>query len=523
MTEAMDCKGNCVMNKEWTANKNYLLLPIAVGGESKTVSFHAEGEKIYEFRIPIVMEAQERYSFHFFAPLPVKQWNGKRITVSGEFPVSFLSAIAESDSIPEMQESRPVVHFAANTGWINDPNGLVFQDGQYHMYFQYNPFDVNWDNMCWGHAVSKDLLHWTQLETVLYPDADGTMYSGSAVRNERGLLGLPENAQILFYTCAGNTSEWSKEKEFVQKIAYSLDGGKTFEKRTDTAVPNLAYKNRDPKVYWHEQSSAYYMVLYLSGNEYAILRSENLKEWSLSQRLELEGMLECPDLRPVPMEGGGEKWIFIGADGYYFTGDFDGYAFYPQGERREAYRNKIPYAAQTFWGCEKVILVPWLRLKNIGKSSTGAMGLPRCLSLTEKDSVYLLRQTPVPEWDSQKEMVCRKDGIRQAEIIQKREAASELSLKFSKACDFSVDLYGTVCDYLCGSGELRGKEFRIDFGKEIRQISFFSDGEILEIFGENGLLYAAVEADTDQKRGKITVYAEEEFSAAVYRVESIKI
>lgn len=507
------------MKKEWTVNKNYLLLPIAAGGEPKIVSFHAEGEKIYEFRIPVAKDAKERYSFHFFAPLPVKRWRNKKITISGELPEAFLSAAAESDSVPELQESFPAIHFAANTGWINDPNGLVFQDGQYHMYFQYNPFDIKWDNMCWGHAVSEDLLHWTQLETALYPDADGTMYSGSAIWNERGLLGLPENAQILFYTCAGNTSEWSKEKEFVQKIAYSLDGGRTFEKRADTIVPNITYKNRDPKVYWHEQSSAYFMVLYLSGNEYAILRSENLEKWSLSQRLELEGMLECPDLRPVPVEGGGEKWLFIGADGYYFTGDFDGYAFHPQSGRREAYRNKIPYAAQTFWGCEEVILIPWLRLKNIGKNSTGAMGLPRCLSLMEKDGDYLLRQTPVPEWDSQKEMIFKKDGIRRAEITQDREAASELSLKFSKACDFSVDLYGTACVYHCGSGELKGKEFIIDFGKGIHQISFFSDGEILEIFGENGLLYAAAEACTDQKRGKITVSANEEFSAAVYRVE----
>ena len=230
------------MKKEWTVNKNYLLLPIATGGDPKIVSFHAEGEKIYEFRIPVAKDAKERYSFHFFAPLPVKRWRNKKITISGELPEAFLSAAAESDSVPELQESFPAIHFAANTGWINDPNGLVFQDGQYHMYFQYNPFDIKWDNMCWGHAVSEDLLHWTQLETALYPDADGTMYSGSAIWNERGLLGLPENAQILFYTCAGNTSEWSKEKEFVQKIAYSPDGGRTFEKRADTIVPNITYK-----------------------------------------------------------------------------------------------------------------------------------------------------------------------------------------------------------------------------------------------------------------------------------------
>lgn len=158
-----------------------------------------------------------------------------------------------------------------NTGWINDPNGLI-----YYLYFQYNPFDTKWENMCWGHVISKDLLHWEQKETVLYPDQDGPIFSGSGIVNENALLGLPKDAYIYFYTSAGGKSEWSKDKLPVQKIAYSIDGGNTLHKKDGCIVEHICDENRDPKVYWHEQSKAYIMLLYLTNNDYAILRSVDL-------------------------------------------------------------------------------------------------------------------------------------------------------------------------------------------------------------------------------------------------------
>ena len=198
-----------------------------------------------------------------------------------------MNAVTFADHMPRNIQSRPSIHFTPNTGWMNDPNGLIYQNGVYQMFFQHNPFDTKWENMCWGHATSKDLLHWEQTDTALFPDCDGTMFSGSGIVNERGLLGLPEDAQIYFYTCAGNIGKWSKDKVFTQKIAYSTDGGKTVYKKDGFIVENFADGNRDPKVYWHEETGAYYMALYLDKNDFKILRSMDLENWETSDKCEL--------------------------------------------------------------------------------------------------------------------------------------------------------------------------------------------------------------------------------------------
>lgn len=155
------------------------------------------GEKIYEFSIP-AGKAEGIYRYEYYASVPVDIWMGKELTVRGDFARAFFEALAFSDDIAQVAQERPEIHFSANTGWINDPNGLLYDKGCYHLYFQYNPFDVVWDNMCWGHAVSKDLLHWEQSETVLFPDEEGTVYSGCGLLNERNMLRLPKDA-LLFY------------------------------------------------------------------------------------------------------------------------------------------------------------------------------------------------------------------------------------------------------------------------------------------------------------------------------------
>ena len=157
-------------------------------------------------------------------------------------------------------EERPCYHVTGGSGWINDPNGLIYSEGKYHLYFQHNPVDVNWGNMSWGHAESTDLLHWVQKEDVMFPDENGTMFSGCAILNERGLLGLPKDTPVFFYTVAGSASEWSKGKKFVQRIAYSTDQGETLTKIEENVLEHIEADNRDPKVYWHEEKQLYYMV-----------------------------------------------------------------------------------------------------------------------------------------------------------------------------------------------------------------------------------------------------------------------
>ena len=449
------------MKKSFVISQQYLLLPIKAQEETRQVAFYCEGKKILEFAVPVSdcgaagdKAGKQAYAFNYYAPIPMREWMGKEICIEGDVPENFLEAIAFSEEMPDVAQRRPLIHFSANVGWLNDPNGLMYHDGVYHMFFQYNPCDTRWQNMSWGHAVSRDLLHWEQKETALLPDEDGPMYSGSAIVNEQGKLGFPRDAEILFYTCAGSSSKWSEGKKYVQKIAYSTDG-KTFQKREGCVLENVAGENRDPKVYWHEGKQVYYMALFLEGYDYAIFNSGDLEHWEMTQRLSLPNARECPDLQKVSVEGGGYKWMFWGADGYYFLGDFDGSRFETDGVQHNAYQTMLPYAAQTFWGTDRVIMVPWMRTDNKGKVFTSVMGVPRQLSLVKKGDDFILRQKLADEFENSKERVLEQ-SLAGGEVTyrQEKEAALEVKLYPQKGAGFEVNLYGTVLTMEPGSGRI---------------------------------------------------------------------
>ncbi|HJA93358.1 MAG TPA: glycoside hydrolase family 32 protein [Candidatus Eisenbergiella merdipullorum] len=506
------------MKKYILLNKKYLLIPICAEKETETVSFSLQEGKVFEFKIPVSRE-NGFYSFHYFAPLNVEKYRGKKMLVEGDVPESFLDAISLSEGIPSVCQSHPLIHFTADTGWINDPNGLIYQNGIYHLFYQKNPFDTRWENMCWGHAVSTDLLHWERKETALYPDGDGTVFSGSGIVNEKGLLGVERGAQIFFYTCAGSKSEWSRGKTFTQKIAVSTDGGETLKRMEGFAVRQLAEENRDPKVYWHEESGAYYMVLYLRENDFVILRSKDLKYWKRSQTLTLKKAWECPDLRKIPVEGGGEKWVFFSADGYYFTGDFNGYEFKPDGECRKAWKTDVPYAAQTFWGTKDVIWLPWLRTKNRNKLYTGTMGLPRKLTLVKKEEGYLLRQLPVDSFSQARSMVHSSHGEGKVFCMSQKDGALEICIHMEKPSDFSINLYGTPITYVSSCGKLGAGAEVCDIGKNLNDFSVLADGELLEVSAENGLNLAVAELLDDRKKGNVTVEVSGKARVEIYRID----
>tara|TARA_Y100000310_G_scaffold345530_1_gene466054 strand:- start:4878 stop:5951 length:1074 start_codon:yes stop_codon:yes gene_type:complete len=183
---------------------------------------------------------------------------------------------------------RPQFHFSARENWINDPNGLVYRDGVWHLFFQHNPEATVWGNMTWGHAVSDDLMHWRQLEHALYPDEHGTMFSGSAVVDHENTAGFGDGALLVFYTAAGDFVE--PKRPHTQCLAYSVDNGERWTKYAgNPVVQSFEAGNRDPKVVWHPGTRQWIMALYLADDRYCLLNSTDARAWTRFQDLRLEG------------------------------------------------------------------------------------------------------------------------------------------------------------------------------------------------------------------------------------------
>ena len=248
---------------------------------------------------------------------------------------------------------RPQFHFTAQKHWINDPNGLVYLDGEYHLYFQHTPGSMVHGRTTWGHAVSSDLVHWKQLHTAaLDVDETGWMWSGSAAVDHHNTGGFQDGAApplIAFYTAGGERV--FPEKRCIQCIAHSTDRGRTWTKFTgNPVIGHIRAQNRDPKVVWHAPTSQWIMTLFMDENDYALFASTDLKSWTHLQDLTLPGVSECPDFFELPVDGdpSDTRWVFWGASGGYLLGDFDGRTFSPETEVLQAEQGANGYAAQTW-------------------------------------------------------------------------------------------------------------------------------------------------------------------------------
>src|SRR5215469_9171856 len=248
--------------RELVAEKPFLLFPVRTGAPKRNVKVSLGGHAERQFEIELADRDAE-----WWAPLDISAWRGKNLLVEVDKLAEDSQALAglkQSDEAVTPGETyhealRPQLHFSPRRGWLNDPNGLVFYEGKYHVFFQHNPYGWNWGNMHWGHAVGPDLIHWREVGEALYPDSLGPMFSGSAVVDWRNTSGFGRDGKpplVLFYTAAGNPT--------VQCLAYSNDGGKTFTKyEQNPVVEQFTPGNRDPKIIWHEASRRWVMVLYV--------------------------------------------------------------------------------------------------------------------------------------------------------------------------------------------------------------------------------------------------------------------
>ena len=308
---------------------------------------------------------------------------------------------------------RPQFHFTPPLGWNNDPNGLSYRDGEWHMFYQHNPFGVRWGNMHWGHAVSKDLVRWNDLGDVIAPDDHGPMFSGSAVVDHGNTSGFGKGAHVLIYTAAG--------RPHTQRVAWSLDG-RNYAKWPKAAVEGRPDANRDPKVVWYAPGRHWVMAVYgeveKGRHGVSLFTSKNLKDWTLASNVpgdlfdEGKFLYECPDFFELPIKGEtGTRWVLTAANRQYAIGMFDGRTFVPETTRLEQTRpvgglNPV-YAWQSFSDAPggRRIQIAWSHFDSLAGGRTDAtsnqgMTLPMELSLVRTADGLRLARFPVKELEA---------------------------------------------------------------------------------------------------------------------------
>lgn len=310
---------------------------------------------------------------------------------------------------------RPIYHHTPLYGWMNDANGLTYKDGEYHLYFQYNPYGSKWGNMHWGHSVSRDLIHWEHLDPAIARDPMGHIFSGSTIVDTRNSAGFGKNAIIAYYT---SHSMHDGKQVQVQCMAYSKDNGRTFTKYKGNPVvtPFDGLENfRDPKIFWYQPTKSWYMIVSADKNM-RFYQSKNLKQWKyVSQWGEGFGaqpnQFECPDFFPLPVDGdkNNQKYVMIvninpgfvygGSATQYFVGEFDGKEFKCDSKPSTVKWldwGKDHYATVTFSNLgERVVAVPWMsnwQYANVTpiRQYRGANAMPRELKLfSNNGEVYM--------------------------------------------------------------------------------------------------------------------------------------
>ena len=313
---------------------------------------------------------------------------------------------------------RPVYHHTPLYGWMNDANGLVYKDGEYHLYFQYNPYGSKWGNMHWGHSVNRDLVHWEHLPPAIARDTLGHIFSGSSVVDKENVAGYGAGSILAFYTSA------SDKNGQIQCLAFSKDNGRTFTKYEKNPVlrPSDGLKDfRDPKVFWHKESNKWIMVLAV-GQEMQLYSSPNLKDWTYESSFgegqgAHAGVWECPDLIELPVKGTElKKWVLIcninpggpfgGSATQYFVGTFDGKQFVNESPALTKWMDygKDHYATVTWSNApeDRKIALAWMSnweyANNVPTSQyRSANSVPRDLALYTKNGQTYLSSTPSPE------------------------------------------------------------------------------------------------------------------------------
>lgn len=449
---------------------------------------------------------------------------------------------SSSNEVMKFHDNRPNFHFSPKANWMNDPNGMVYYEGTYHLFYQYYPEGTNWGPMHWGHATSTDLFAWKEKPIALYPDNLGYIFSGSAVADLNNTTGLKQNENIplvAVFTHHGSLTGLQQ-----QSLAYSTDKGNTWTKYQENPVlPNPGINDfRDPKVIWYEPEGKWIMVV-SANDRIKIYSSSDLKNWTFQSDFGVGigyhgGVWECPDLFPLKDENGTEKWVMIvsfggsedskpngGSATQYFVGNFDGKEFKTENEEVLWVDYGIDnYAGVTWSNIPNVdgrrIFIGWMsNWMYAGTTPTGGwrgeMTVPREIKLNHTNGKYTLAFLPVVELNDQKntgKTIALKTPQKNVEILKNEiiEGGSflvEMEIDFSKTDNFEIEtgnaLENLKVNYNKQSGEFvinRSKSGKVDFhpvfkrqikcefdySNQILPIQLLVDNSSIELFINNG-------------------------------------
>ena len=522
--------------------KKYLLIPVQENAEMANVKVIADNKQVKTINIKLANN-----HIDYLVPLDLQEFAGEKslaldIHVNGTYRTD--GGIASFGCWKKMQFSdiydisnreqyRPIYHHTPAYGWMNDPNGMFYKDGIWHLYFQHNPFGSQWENMTWGHSTSTDLVHWTFEGDPVQPDVWGAIFSGSAVVDKENTAGFGKDAVVALYTSAAESQ--------IQSMAYSTDNGKTFtEYEGNPVITSNVPDFRDPHMFWNEDIKKWNMIL-AAGQHMEIYTSDNLKEWKLESSFGAEygnhgGVWECPDLMKMKVKGTDkEKWMLIcninpggpfgGSATQYFIGDFDGYKFVcdtkPEVTKWMDY-GKDHYATVTFDNAPdgRHVAIAWMsnwQYANLvpTKQYRSCNSIPRDLGLFEYDGDIYCSVLPSPEMTAARKTKKPGKAITEAcELIvnPKRDVTiitlsndkgEEVVMKYdAKAKTFSMDR--TNSGKMDFSTDFPAVTEAPTFGK-ISQLRIFIDKSSIEVFDAEGKMAMTNLVFPNKPYNKVTI------------------
>lgn len=504
---------------EFMCDSKYIILPASFHSQKKRLLFYVDEKLVYDLVVSLDYDEPD-YRF----PVNMERFRGKNIRVECDHDIDIKIEKTETAPLDYSGKYRPLAHYTAKRGWLNDPNGLVFHNGKYLMFYQRNPVATTWENMHWGAAESTDLIHWEERDDVLFPDETGTFFSGCGIVDKKNVTGLKQgdtDVLLFFYTCAGSTSEASKGKPFTQNLAYSTDGGKTLIRYEKPIIGQIVGGNRDPKVIHYEPDDSYIMALFLDGHEFALFKSKNLLDWNEIQRIELSEDAECPDFYPLPADGdkNNVKWVFSAASDRYYLGSFDGFKFTPETEQLRLNYGNNSYAAQSWSDIPdgRRIRTAFATVVIPGMPFGSCMNIPQEMSLKTANGALRLCAEPVSEIEK---LYLSTETFEDFEVNVNNVfthwvsgKCCDVALKIKCGNSFMLSIFGLDIEYAADKGTLKcgDKEAPVNGENGYIDLRLIFDTVYTEVFADSGNVFMGMSYIQDSTLNRLSILSDNIF------------